>query len=186
MVPSLKFPKVTQHLFGGPLWILEPYLVQDVVSFKARGKLSPSLLSVSFTRKDKMYSSKALLYYIHIVIQMYTALAAPDMTDLAYPIETAYGLPVDTPFVESKAAGRINRRQVDSHPYPLITTKFYGRIKLRRLDFRLIPKQIAAEKVYIWITLPNHTIIRGIGNPDIPAFSSFTEVSKARSNSISP
>ncbi len=118
LVPSLKRPKTTQHLFAGPLRILEPILVQDVVLFKARGLLCVSLLNASFTRKDKMHSSKVLLYYIYILVQICAALAAPNLAGLARPREAANGLQVGTPFAKSDADGQLKRRQVRSRLFP--------------------------------------------------------------------
>ena len=93
-------------------------MVQDVLYLKASGWLSLSLLSDSFTRKDEMHSSKALLYYIYILVQMCAALAAPNLAGLAHLREAANGPHVGTPLVKNDADGKLERRQVRSHLFP--------------------------------------------------------------------
>lgn len=142
LVPSLKRPKITQHLFAGPLRILEPFLVQDVVLFKARGLLCVSLLNASFTRKDKMHSSQVLLYYIYILVQMCAALAAPNLAGLAHPREAANGLHVGTPFAKSDANSQLKRRQVRSRLFPQSRIKLMTRPGFEDRACGLQPKEL--------------------------------------------
>ena len=65
-----------------------------------------------------MHSSKVLLYYVFILVQIYAALAAPNLVGLAHPGEAANGLHVGTPFAKSNIDGQLKRRQVRSRLFP--------------------------------------------------------------------
>jgi hypothetical protein len=111
--PLVKRPETTSHLCEGSIADPESILVQAVILFKARGLLSVSLLSVSFTRKDKMHSSKTLLYHTYLLFQMCTALAAPTWQSLL-TLQRLQWSACRPPFVRSSADGQFNRRQVRS------------------------------------------------------------------------
>lgn len=102
------------------------------------------MLHASFTRKDKMHSSKALLFYIYTLVQMCAALAAPNLAGLAHPTKAAKGLHVDTPVFRKSADGHFNRRQVLSRLFLPFTTKIDNRISLPRSGLHFIATAIAA------------------------------------------